>query len=232
MPAMKTIWKDFTSMFFPDTCTGCNEALLGTEEILCTNCLASLPTTDHVLFPENNPVYERLLGRIKVKQAMAYLYFSKEGMVQNMLHKLKYHNRKDVGFRIGAVLAEAMKKSNQLYEYDLIIPVPLHETRLRRRGYNQSTCFAEGIAEGLGIPINEHVIERLTATNTQTHKSRIKRWENVNTVFSLKDTEAIQGKHILIVDDVMTTGATIEACAQVAVDAAESISVAFIATAR
>jgi ComF family protein len=219
-------------MFFPELCTGCNESLLGTEEILCTNCLSGLPTTDYAKHPTNNPVFERLLGRVKIKQAFAYLYFSKEGMVQNMLHKLKYHNRKDVGVRLGLVLAEALKKSEHSFEYDVIIPVPLHETRLRRRGYNQSSCFAQGLSEGLNIPVDENIIERISITETQTRKSRIKRWENVKTVFHLKNEEAIRNKNILIVDDVMTTGATIESCAQVAVNVAANVSVGFIASAR
>ena len=152
--------------------------------------------------------------------------------MQNMLHKLKYHNRKDIGQKLGEVLAEELLHTGIDLNYNMIVPVPLHQTRLRKRGYNQSTCFAEGLSQGLGIPVREDIMERITATNTQTRKSRIKRWENVNEVFRLRAAHEVKEQHILLVDDVITTGATIEACARELVNASAIVSVAFIAAAR
>ncbi len=232
MRRLNNIWHDFTSLFFPDSCAGCNTSLLGTEEILCTRCLATLPKTSQCKNPSGNPVWQRLLGRVSLQHAYAYLYFTKGGMVQNMLHKLKYHNRKDIGQKLGEVLAEELLHTGIDLNYNMIVPVPLHQTRLRKRGYNQSTCFAEGLSQGLGIPVREDIMERITATNTQTRKSRIKRWENVNEVFRLRAAHEVKEQHILLVDDVITTGATIEACARELVNASAIVSVAFIAAAR
>lgn len=209
---------------------GCNSTLLGSEQILCTKCLSDLPRTTHVNSPDDNPVFNKLHGRIKLKHAFALLNFTKGGIVQQALHKLKYHGRKDIGVRFGEVLAESMVTSKLGQEYDLIISLPLHKLRQHKRGYNQSTCFAEGLSKGLGIPFAEHIVKRNVATSTQTSKTRIKRWENVETVFKLADPKAVQNKNVLLVDDVITTGATIEACAQVLLHDVKSLSVAFIAT--
>ncbi|HMQ00351.1 MAG TPA: ComF family protein [Cyclobacteriaceae bacterium] len=229
---MHRIWLDFISLFFPMTCTGCDEALLGTEEILCSKCLANLPKTFFVSQPTNNSLYTRLMGRVELKHAYAYLYFTKGGMVQHMLHRLKYHGRKDVGHKLGLILADEIKKQLPNHAYDLIVPVPLHETRLRRRGFNQSTCFAEGISAGLQIPYNEKALKRVTPTQTQTKRSRIKRWDNVKEVFLIENKEELKNKNVLLVDDVVTTGATLEACAHELLKHAASVSIATIATAR
>ncbi|MBI3221067.1 MAG: ComF family protein [Bacteroidetes bacterium] len=181
------------------------------EDILCTHCLVELPKTQYHEWSDN-PIKNRLSVRLPVVHAWAYLKFRKTGLVQHLLHQLKYNNHPEVGLKLGKAYAYDLKKAGHEKSFDLIIPVPLHPSRRRRRGYNQSAKFAEGLSSELNIPFDDNISLRTISTVTQTKKSKLQRWENVESVFALHHTDKIIGKRILLVDDVITTGATIEAC--------------------
>lgn len=224
---VKTILLDFFSLFFPAYCFGCKGGLARGEEILCTNCLAELPRLDYD--PTENPITNRFLGRLKVEQAWALLKFQKTGIVQNLLHELKYNGHPEIGVKLGKLLAVKILEE-EANPFDLIIPVPLHKSRMRTRGYNQSNMIAQGISQVLNVPYQDGHITRSAATQTQTKKSKVDRLENVRLSFQVSRAEAFAGKKILLVDDVVTTGATLEACVEKIVQAgATQISIACIA---
>jgi ComF family protein len=205
------IGRDFVSLIYPNFCLGCNEGLVKGEDTLCTHCLAELPKTLYHEW-ENNPIKNRLAVRLPILHAWAYLKFRKTGLVQHLLHQLKYNNHPEVGIKLGKAYAYDLKKAGHENAFDLIIPVPLHPSRRRKRGYNQSAKFAEGLSSELNIPFDDDISLRTISTATQTKKTKLQRWENVESVFTLHHTDKIVGKRILLVDDVITTGATIEAC--------------------
>lgn len=179
-----------------------------------------------------NPLYERLSLRIPLKQAFAYYHFKKGGRVQQLLHQLKYKNHPEIGVKLGKVLAQELIVAGFGQTYQLVVPVPLHRSRKRSRGYNQSEEFAKGISDGLNIPYADSFVKRTIKTQTQTKKSKLNRWRNVSEVFEMKDSSTIKGKHILLVDDVVTTGATIEACADALLQSGcAEVSIACIAMA-
>jgi len=201
------------------------------EDILCTVCLSNLPKTNDHLFVES-PVKNKLAGRIPLKHGWAFLRFRKSGIVQRLLHQLKYNNHPEVGEKLGWVFGGELSQSGYKGSFDLIIPVPLHPSRLRHRGYNQSARFASGLSTAMEVPWDESVSVRRRAGATQTRKTRAERWENVKDVFSLNSRLSLHDKRILLVDDVITTGATLEACGQHLFDAGcAELSVACIAEA-
>ena len=204
---------DFTGLFFPEYCLGCSSGLVKGEEILCTRCILDLPRTGYQLTDEN-PIKEKFIGRLPVKYATAFLKFRKTGLVQHLLHQLKYNHHPEVGRRLGIFFGKEMKGAGLANEFDIIIPMPLHRSRQVKRGYNQSTMFAEGLMNSLGVPYNDTAAVRKNNTSTQTRKNKAERWENVNLAFSVRDPGAIRNKRMLLVDDIITTGASIEACGQ------------------
>jgi len=164
---------------------------------------------------EKDNTIERIFwGRFPLQKASSFLFFSKGGRVQNLMHEFKYRSKKEIGFYLGELFARELSKDNWLDEIDVIIPVPLHYKKQEIRGYNQSEEIAKGLNIQSSIPVETAVIKRIVASETQTKKSRFRRWENVSEIFQIDNPEKIEGKHILIVDDVITTGATLEACAQ------------------
>lgn len=202
---------DFVTLFFPNYCLACNNSLFKGEDLLCTSCISELPKTNFHL-QENNPIRQRLEGRIHLTYAMAFLRFRKTGIAQHLLHQLKYNNHPEIGVRLGRLYGKELVEAGYHNKFDLILPVPLHHSRKRRRGYNQSACFAEGISSMLNIPWSDLIIERKVKTTTQTRKTKLERWNNVKDVFRITNIQSIIGKRILLVDDVITTGATLEAC--------------------
>jgi ComF family protein len=210
---LKPILADFIALFFPNYCFGCHDGLIHGEDILCTACVAELPRLDY-FGNDDNPITNRFVGRLPIKHGWALLKFQKAGIVQNLLHELKYNNHPEVGVKLGKILGNSLLQIGLGSDIDLIVPVPLHKNRLRVRGYNQSAMIAKGISEVLNIPYDDTTMIRISPTKTQTKKSKIDRWENVSQVFQVAKPDVIAGKRILLADDVITTGATLEACAQ------------------
>ncbi len=202
----------FTHLFFPRTCQACGHVLYSQEEILCTKCLFHLPKTNFHLH-ENNPVSRVFWGRVELNAATSYLFFSKQGKTQRLMHNLKYRGKKQVGIYLGNKFGKELKKSELYNTVQVVIPVPMHPKKQQKRGYNQSDLIAEGIALAMNAEIQVDNLVKVHNTTSQTKKSRYKRWKNVKHLFQVRNEALLQNKHILIVDDVITTGATIEACA-------------------
>jgi len=229
---MKNLWfKDFLSLFFPNLCLACRHNQASGENILCLSCQQHLPFTDFHRMSENE-FTDRFWGRISLEAGVALLYFTKDSKVQSLIHLLKYGDRPNVGIQLGRLYGSILKNYFPFGEIELIVPVPLHPRKQRSRGYNQSTQFAIGLSESMNIPYLEDALERAIPTSTQTRKSRLERFENVLTAFQVHQAKAISGKHILLVDDVLTTGATMEACATKLLELPEvKVSMATIAIA-
>lgn len=204
-------FQDFLSLFYPRICVVCGNSLVRNEEILCTYCKFKLPKTNFHLI-RDNPVNRLFWGRVQVEAATALLHFFKGGQVQRLMHHLKYKNRKDVGVFLGKLLAMELKKSFLFTGLDIIVPVPLHPRKQKIRGFNQSELICRGLSQALNLELNTGDLQRIKHVSSQTRKSRYDRWLNVGEVFAVKDPLALSGKHILLVDDVVTTGATLEAC--------------------
>ncbi|SIQ67977.1 ComF family protein [Pontibacter lucknowensis] len=227
--------QDFLSLLFPEICHACDQALTRGERYICTECNVKLPYTDLHLHgaTELNYLQQRFWGKVPVRFAFAYLHFKSKGRVQRLLHKLKYKGAEEVGEHLGTRYGSILSDHGYAAHFDLIIPVPLHRLKLRRRGYNQSDGFAKGLSEALQIPWSNKVLERAIDTDSQTKKSRLDRWQNVEQVFVVKKAEEVSGKRILLVDDVLTTGATLEACAHTLLQSGcHEISVTTIAAAQ
>lgn len=209
-----TFWKDFLDLIFPRNCPQCGRALFDFEPCLCTVCQGSLPIANFHLRPFDNELTSKIRGLTRVNRVMAYLRFSKKGKSQKLLHQLKYRNKPEIGEEMGRLYGLLLSKHGYLREWDVIVPVPLHPMKQKRRGYNQSEKFAVGLSKSLGIKV-EDLLERKKFTETQTKKSRLQRLDNVEEVFDLSQGTKIEGLKILLVDDVITTGATLCACANV-----------------
>jgi ComF family protein len=213
MNLQRSYLADFVSLLFPELCAACRESLVANEHLLCTDCRFNLPYTNFHL-QADNIVARQFWGKIEVEAAFALFYFTKGGKIQNMLHELKYNGQQQVGNLAGNLAGEQLIKNEVFKTIDYIIPVPLHRKRFRERGYNQSTRFAEGLADKLNAVVEEDNLVRVKSTETQTHKSRFARFENMQEVFLVMSPERLKGKHVLLVDDVITTGSTLEACGE------------------
>ena len=208
---MGNILNDLINLFYPRTCVICKNILITDEEHLCLDCLCDLPETNYHT-SKGNPAKVLFAGYPQVDEVTAFLFFEKEGVAQRLIHSLKYYGDKRLAEYLGRFAALKLKDYGFYASVDVIIPVPLHRKKQRLRGYNQSEIIARGIASVYGCKIETSLIERIIHTKSQTHKSVYERHANVEEVFSLTEAEALHGKHILLVDDVMTTGATISAC--------------------
>lgn len=225
------VWylKDFLKLFYPPYCVACEGGLVKGEEWICTECLAQLPRTNYH-FVQENPVFMRLAGRIPIVSASAFLFFTQGGLVQRILHALKYHNVPGLAEKLGRVYGGDLVQAKPQAKIDAILPIPLHASRKKKRGYNQSEEFAKGLSEVLRVPMNAQSVVRTRNTATQVRKNRLLRWENVEHAFTVTDKKQVEGKHILLVDDVITTGSTLEACGRELIyHGAASLSVAGIA---
>lgn len=221
--------KHFVALFYPNICAACSEPLVQNEHLLCTTCRYELPKTNFHKDPEND-VAKAFWGRVHLENASAHFHFQKGGRVQELLHKLKYKGQQDIGTELGKMIGYDLLQT-PFNEADAIIPVPLHPSKKRKRGYNQSECIASGIAEKMKKPLDTKSLQRIIANPTQTKKHRYERWANVDGIFALTNPESITNKHILLVDDVITTGATLEACA-LALLQAENVKISILAVAK
>lgn len=203
--------RELFSVFYPETCCCCNEPISSSSHGICISCRHDLPFT-HYSSHKGNKVEMSFYGRIPIVEATSLLHFFKKSPTQELMHNLKYRNKQNIGIMLGVWMAESIKQSGRFKEIDAIIPVPLHKKRLKERGYNQLTTFGETLSSELNLPYVPDNLIRIAATKTQTRKFRTDRWSNVNTKFHVTDPSAFENKHILLIDDIITTGATIEAC--------------------
>lgn len=211
---LQQIAEGITHLFFPRLCSGCSKPLLPEEDILCLNCnVYYLPRTAYHHLPENETVL-RFAGRFPFERATSLAYFTSEGLLQHLMYELKYNDKREIGSFLGKQLAYDLQQTGWTKDIDIIAPVPLHPKKEMARGYNQSRIIAEGMADILHIPVlSENILIRVRNTKSQTQKTREERIDNMQDAFLVKDDTAIMNKHILLIDDVLTTGATIEACA-------------------
>src|SRR5260221_13677056 len=202
---------DFVSFLLPELCAACRESLMANEQLICTDCLYNLPFTNFHL-QADNIVARQFWGKIELESAYALYYFTKGGKIQNLMHQFKYKGMHEIGNLLGNIAGEQLTKNDIFNTVDYIIPVPLHKKRLKQRGFNQSECFAAGLAQKLNAAVEDNNLVRTIATDTQTQKLRFARFENMQEVFTIKNPDKLINKHILLMDDIITTGSTLEAC--------------------
>jgi ComF family protein len=196
---------------FPHVCEGCGTDVLATEHFLCLKCLADLPKTEFQFYP-NNPVEKIFWGRLPIASATAYCYFTKGSTMQHLMHQLKYKGNKEIGVYLGRLMGHALADANRFRYVDALVPLPLFSAKEKKRGYNQAAALCEGMAEAMNKPVWKDVVVRTVHTESQTKKNRTERWQNMEGRFELVKPEKIEGAHVLLVDDVVTTGATLESC--------------------
>lgn len=198
-------------LFFPRVCAGCGTDISHADATLCFSCLHRLPITRFGSWP-GNPVEKSFWGRIPVEQATALCHFTPGSLIQELLHRIKYKGDRETGLFLGALLGKSLKDSTRFQTLEALVPLPLYPAREKKRGYNQAMVLCEGIAAATGLPVVNNAVKRTVATATQTHKNRIDRWVNMEGRFEIANAALITSKHVLLVDDVITTGATLEAC--------------------
>lgn len=208
---VKAIADSITHLLFPHICCGCGSDWINGKHLICLKCHQHLNETGFALMPDN-PVEKTLWGRLPCKAAMTQYYFSKDSVLQQLIHQFKYKANKELGIYFGRLIGGTLKNAERFELPDVLVPLPLFPDKQKKRGYNQAALLCEGIASVLEIPVVYNVVQRIRYTATQTHKSRMERWQNVEGVFMSADNSKLHNKKILLVDDVITTGATIEAC--------------------
>lgn len=211
MSYTSTFFKNILHLLYPDICIGCGSDLKSGNNVMCADCIDQLPVTEFYRH-ESNPVEKIFRGRLPLVTASAHTYFTKDSVVQNLLHSLKYGNNKEAGRYMGRMLGKKLKTCAWNNDLSALIPLPLHFAKQKKRGYNQAALICDGISSEMDIPVLADIMVRRKNTATQTHKTRIERWNNMESKFELVKPACIMNKHILLVDDVITTGATLEAC--------------------
>ncbi|MCL2167566.1 MAG: ComF family protein [Lentimicrobiaceae bacterium] len=221
-----------TNFFYPRLCVSCGTVLLQQEQFFCLHCLHNFPETQYHEFDES-PLTKLFLGRVAVENVGSFMFYKKGNQVQKILHHLKYNGGKEVGDFLGNIYGKQLIQCKKWKTIDLIIPIPLHPKKEKKRGYNQSEWIAKGLSSGMQIPYHTNLLIRSEFTETQTKKNRFHRWENVKEVFQLTDPKAFNNKHVLLCDDVLTTGATLEAAIQkITTNSSVKVSIATLATAQ
>jgi len=203
--------QDLRSLFFPELCLVCSTSLIQDDHFVCAKCISALPKT-HFHLDDENQAAKVFWGRVNLKNVTSAYYFRKNSPVQTIVHELKYRGKKELGHYFGQILAHDLKKSENWNNFDFVVPVPLHKRRLLKRGYNQSEWLSKGIAEVLEKPLKTDILVRDKYNLTQTKKDKAQRWENVEGIFSVEKGVDLSNKNILLVDDIVTTGSTIESC--------------------
>jgi ComF family protein len=214
MQLLKTLFSNTIHLLYPHVCSGCGSDLLDKDSLLCLRCINELPHTGFALQPGNS-VEKIFWGRLPITAAHCQFYFEKESLIQHLIHQLKYKNNKAVGIYLGELMGTTLLHSERFTAIDYLIPLPLFVDKERKRGYNQAKIICDGMAAVMNIPVITGNVMRQRFTQTQTRKHRTERWENVAGSFTVKNSEVLKGKNILLVDDVITTGATLEACGSV-----------------
>ena len=202
---------DAIHIFFPTLCITCNSKLLNSENLICTLCRHDLPIICYKDYKDTK-INKAFLGRVSIEIATSFLYFRKHGKTKTLMHHLKYKGNQAIGTWLGSWFGSIIKKSDLFKNIDLIVPVPLHKKKLKQRGYNQLTTFGKSLSKQLKCEFNPFILKRISSTKTQTLQQRFDRFKNTETTFQLQPKAQINGKHILLIDDVITTGATLEAC--------------------
>ncbi len=220
------MFQDIINLFYPNICQICDAELYKNQKILCTNCVNELPITNFHLDNEN-PVKKVFYGRVPIENATSLLVFKKKSSVQKLIHRLKYRGHQEIGSYLGAWTGAELAKTNSYQAIDLVIPVPLHKKKLRARGFNQVEEFGKEIASALNIPYIDDVLLKTSFSATQTLKTRLARWGNIEESFVMLNSEKIKDKHIMLVDDLITTGATLEACADVLLEV-ENVKISIV----
>lgn len=229
MIALKELSTDFLHLFFPHVCAGCGSDILESNHQLCLRCRSELPYTNFFKQP-GNPVEQVFYGRLPVRNAAAGYFFTKDSLIQHLVTQLKYRGNREIGVYMGKLIGNELLKSERFSEVNIIIPLPLNPKRERKRGYNQAAAICNGIHQVWNRPVLEKAVYRKIFTETQTKKGRISRWQNMENVFAISDPSALQNKHILLVDDVITTGATLDVCgAEILKVPGTSLSIAALA---
>ena len=210
--AVKTnILSPLVHLFYPHVCTGCGSDLVEEDNLLCLKCINDLPHTNFAMHT-GNPVEKIFWGRLALTAAMSEFYFAKGTLIQTLIHAFKYNSNIDIGMYLGAMMGSSLLSNNRFTKIDALVPLPLFADKEFKRGYNQATILCKGISEVTNIPVLINNVVRKRFTETQTKKHRTERWENVESSFEINHPKEIKGKHVLLVDDVVTTGATLEAC--------------------
>lgn len=222
--------QDFFHLFYPHLCVACHQRLYRQEVIVCTTCEHELYTTGFETQLQHNVVYHQFIGRVPVQEAYALYHFHKGTVLQELLHALKYKQRKDVGTYLGHQIAQHLQGTTLAHSTQAIVPLPLHPRKQLQRGYNQATLIAQGIADQLQIPVADHIVQRRIANISQTKQNRYTRWDNVENIFEVIQNPSPQRTKILLIDDVITTGATMEACATALHSAGYQVSMSSVAT--
>ncbi len=229
MKLFRTLFADTLHLFYPHTCRGCGSDLLDEKNLLCLQCICDLPHTLEAIHPGNH-TEKIFIGRLPIHAAGSEFYFSKESLIQRLIHQLKYNGNTDIGFYLGEIMGRSILNSSRFGNIDQLIPLPLHPNKERKRGYNQAAIICQGMSEVMNVPVSTGNLVRQRFTETQTRKHRAGRWENVDGSFAIVNERILRGKHILLVDDVITTGATLEACGQCILNVAGTrLSVAALA---
>lgn len=221
---------DFLNLIYPNLCLSCDNPLRKGEDIICIKCKLNLPITDYFK-NSDNPISSKFYGKVKLEYAFSFLHFIKKGSVQKLLHQLKYNNKPEIGLLLGKWFGNELTKIKGL-NFDYVIPVPMHRTKLKKRGYNQADPIAEGISSTLNSEWKHDVLLKVDNTESQTKKGRFDRFKNTEYVFKFNEDYSIKNKHVLIVDDVITTGSTLEACAKILIENGASVSIATLAHAK
>ena len=214
MASLQTLISDTIHLFYPHVCTGCGSDLVSVHNLLCLKCIDALPQTNFAKHAAN-PIEKIFWGRIPLAAAHSEFYFSKENLLQHLIHQLKYKNNQQIGFYMGQCMGKSLLASNRFNKIDTIIPLPLYPDKERKRGYNQATVICNGVSDILNIPVLNNIVIRQKHTETQTKKHRTERWDNVAGSFTITDKNQLKNKNLLLIDDVITTGATLEACGAV-----------------
>ncbi len=210
MPAYTTYTESFLRLFYPHLCKACGNEVFQNTSLLCWRCIENLPLTEFEKHAEN-PVKHLFTGRLHLQEACSWLYFSRDSITQAIIHRFKYQGQQQLAKYAGELMGRSLSENERYHEVDVIVPLPLNDRKLRQRGYNQAELLAQGIANMLHKPLDNSAVMRTRYTATQTKKNRIQRWINVEHVFDIQQQHQLQGKHVLLVDDVITTGASMEA---------------------